>query len=79
MTRLQHALQERAALGLRAQHAPAPLLSIEARAAQLVEAWLRGYMERKPVPPPMPLEDLAELAFVAREWAERERTQSLTA
>ena len=46
--------------------------SVEARAAQLVDAWLRGYYSRRPLPPPLGLEELADLAHAAREAAERQ-------
>lgn len=45
--------------------------TVEARAAQLLDAYLRGYLSR-PDAEPMPLEDIADLAWVARQWAERE-------
>jgi hypothetical protein len=46
-------------------------MTIEARAAQLVDAWLRGYLSQ-PDRAPLDLEELADLAYVARQHAERE-------
>jgi hypothetical protein len=44
---------------------------IASRAAQLVDAYLRGYLSQ-PGRPPLDLEELADLAYVARQHAEKE-------
>jgi hypothetical protein len=46
--------------------------TVDARAATLLDAWLRGYLAR-PGAPALGLDELADLAFAAREAAARER------
>ena len=53
---------------LRAMRAPLP--TVEARAAQLTDAWLRGYLVQGL--PPLGLEEIADIAHAAREAAKRE-------
>jgi hypothetical protein len=50
-------------------------MTIEARAAQLVDIYLRGYLSR-PDSVPLGLDELADIAYVARTWAEREAEEA---
>ena len=52
--------------------------TIAARAAQLVDAYLRGYLSQ-PGKPALGLDELADLAHAAREVAEREMEEQRAA